>query len=493
MARRAALWSHFDIHPVFDSRLDEVYAFDTMLARSEPPQPAPGPRAILYTALVTLIAALGGLLFGFDTGVISGALLFIIPEFHLGPAAQGFVVGIVTLGALAGALLGGAAADAVGRRKTNIAGGAAFIVGSLVSAVAPGVATLIAGRFVIGVAIGLSSVAAPLYIAELASARRRGTLVSLFQLAVTVGILASFIIDELFAPTHAWRTMLGVAVIPGAALVFGMLPMPESPRWLVKRGRTDDAREALRRVRPAQDVDAELREIAVDIAQDQPAAWRDLAAPDLRPALVVGIGLAVFQQVTGINTIIYYAPQIFEAAGFGSATTALAATIGIGVVNVLATVVAIALVDHVGRRPLLLAGLTGMVVSLLALGVAWREAASAGWLGATTVACIGIYIVCFAFSLGPIVWLMIAEIYPNRIRARAASVSTAANWAANFVVSVTFPLLRASLGTSLTFLYAILGTIAIWFVARRVPETRGKSLEEIAAFWRSSSGTSPAR
>ena len=226
MARRAALWSHFDIHPVFDSRLDEVYAFDTMLARSEPPQPAPGPRTILYTALVTLIAALGGLLFGFDTGVISGALLFIIPEFHLGPAAQGFVVGIVTLGALAGALLGGAAADAVGRRKTNIAGGAAFIVGSLVSAVAPGVATLIAGRFVIGVAIGLSSVAAPLYIAELASARRRGTLVSLFQLAVTVGILASFIIDELFAPTHAWRTMLGVAVIPGAALVFGMLPMP---------------------------------------------------------------------------------------------------------------------------------------------------------------------------------------------------------------------------------------------------------------------------
>jgi len=230
----------------------------------------------------------------------------------------------------------------------------------------------------------------------------------------------------------------------------------------------------------------ELREIALDIAQDQPAAWRDLAAPDLRPALVVGIGLAVFQQVTGINTIIYYAPQIFEAAGFGSATTALAATIGIGVVNVLATIVAIALVDRVGRRPLLLAGLVGMVASLLVLGVAWRAAASAGWLGATTVACIGIYIVCFAFSLGPIVWLMIAEIYPNRIRARAASVSTAANWSANFLVSLTFPLLRASLGTSLTFLYAMLGTIAIWFVARRVPETRGKSLEEIAGFWRSS-------
>jgi sugar porter (SP) family MFS transporter len=460
-------------------------------------QPAPGGGAVPYATLITLIAALGGLLFGFDTGVISGALLFIIPDFHLGPAAQGFVVGVVTLGALIGALLGGAAADAVGRRPTNIAGGAAFILGSLVSAVAPDVATLIVGRFVIGIAIGLSSVAAPLYIAELAPARRRGTLVSLFQLAVTVGILASYIVDGMLAPTQAWRTMLGVAVIPGAALVFGMLPMPESPRWLMKHGRATEAEAALRRVRQdqkvEQKVDAELQEIAADIAQDRPAAWRDLSAPELRPALLVGIGLAVFQQVTGINTIIYYAPQIFEAAGFGSATTALAATTGIGVVNVLATVVAIALVDRWGRRPLLLAGLTGMIVSLLALAVASADGTSAGtstgWLGATTVACIGIYIVCFAFSLGPIVWLMISEIFPNRIRARAASVSTAANWAANFVVSLTFPLLRASLGSSLTFvLYALFGVIAIAFVARRVPETRGKTLEEIAADWRTSQG-----
>src|SRR5262249_3167670 len=207
------------------------------------------------------------------------------------------------------------------------------------------------------------------------------------------------------------------------------------------------------------------------------------------PALLVGIGLAVFQQVTGINTIIYYAPQIFEAAGFSSATTALAATTGIGVVNVLATLVAIGLVDRWGRRPLLLAGLTGMIVSLLALGLASHEGTSAGWLGAATVACIGLYIVCFAFSLGPIVWLMISEIFPNRIRARAASVSTAANWSANFVVSLTFPLLRESLGSSLTFaLYAFFGVIAMVFVARRVPETRGKTLEEIAAGWRTSQG-----
>src|SRR6266404_228025 len=457
-----------------------------MLARSDPPQPAPGPGAMLYATLVTLIAALGGLLFGFDTGVISGALLFIIPEFHLGAAAQGLVVGIVTLGALAGALLGGAAADAVGRRPTNIAGGATFIIGSLVSAAAPDVATLIVGRFVIGVAIGLSSVAAPLYIAELAPAGRRGTLVSLFQLAVTVGILASYVIDRMLAPTQAWRTMLGVAVIPGAALVFGMLPMPESPRWLMKHGRAAEAEAALRRVRQDQKVDAELQEIGADIAQDRPAAWRNLAAPELRPALLVGVGLAVFQQVTGINTIIYYAPQIFQAAGFGSATTALAATIGIGLVNVLATIVAIALVDRAGRRPLLVVGLIGMVASLLALAAASRMGAAAGWLGVTTVACVGIYIVCFAFSLGPITWIMIAEIFPNRMRARAASLSTAANWLANFVVTLTFPILRESLGSSLPFaLYAVFGIVAIGFVLRRVPETRGKLLEQIAEGWRS--------
>src|SRR2546428_12383438 len=200
-----------------------------------------------YATLITLVAALGGLLFGFDTGVISGALLFIIPECHLGAAAQGLVVGSVTLGALAGALLGGAAADAVGRRPTNIAGGATFIIGSLVSAAAPDVATLIVGRFVIGVAIGLSSVAAPLYIAELAPAGRRGTLVSLFQLAVTVGILASYVVHRMLAPATACPTLPAVLAIPGATLVFGMLPIPESPRWLLKHGRTGEAGPGLPR------------------------------------------------------------------------------------------------------------------------------------------------------------------------------------------------------------------------------------------------------
>ena len=243
--------------------------------------------------------------------MISGALLFIIPEFDLGPAAQGFVVGVVTLGALIGALLGGAAADAIGRRPTNIAGGAAFIVGSLVSAAAPDVATLIAGRFVIGIAIGLSSVAAPLYIAELAPARRRGTLVSLFQLAVTVGILVSYVIDGMLAPTRAWRTMLGVAVVPGAALCGNGMPMPNR-RAAMRRGRAAEAGAALRRVRHESEGGCRFREDRGRHWAGPSGAGETWRRRSCAPLGRIGCGL---QQVTGVNMIIYYAPR-FQAAGF---------------------------------------------------------------------------------------------------------------------------------------------------------------------------------
>ena len=455
----------------------------------EEPRPG-GTSPTVYVGMVAAIAAIGGLLFGYDTGVISGAILFITREFPMDDATQGFVVGVVTLGALVGALGAGALADAAGRRITNVAAGVIFVFASIACALAPGVATLVTGRFLVGVGIGLTSVAAPMYIAEVAPAAIRGRLVSGFQLAVTVGILFAYLVDEALAASGDWRWMLGLAVIPGALLAAGMLPMPESPRWLVKRGREDDARAVLTHVRGSGDPTAELNEIRADLAREgKGASWGDLLAPDVRGALVVGVGLAVFQQITGINAVIYYAPQIFQSAGFTSDSVALAATIGVGVINVLATFIAIGLVDRAGRKPLLIAGILGMITSLAVLAVAFREgspaATTVGRLGFVTIVCLAGYIVSFAFSLGPIVWLMISEIFPYRVRAAAIGVSTAANWAANFVVSLTFPILRQRLGSSPTFaIYAALGVLTLLFVVGRVPETKGRTLEEISRFWR---------
>jgi len=453
--------------------------------------------ANLYITMIAAVAAMGGLLFGFDTGVIAGAMLYIVPDLHLGPGGQGLVVSAVTFGALFGALAGGTSADAIGRRWTNIAAGLSFIIGSILSALAPNLEVLIASRIIIGAAIGLTSVAAPMYIAELAPRRQRGRLVSLFQLAVTLGILVSYLVDRALAPTQAWRWMLGLAFVPGTLLVLGMIPLPESPRWLMKSGAEDEARRVLALLRSPAQVEADMREIRDDLTHNQHSDWRELLMPGIRPALLIGIGLAVFQQVTGINTIIYYAPEIFQKAGFDKGTTALAATIGIGVVNVLSTLIAMWLVDRLGRKPLLLAGLGGMTASLATLGVAQRFGSTLGIeprsLAPITVGFIGLYIVCFAFSMGPIVWLMISEIFPNQSRARASAISTSANWMANFLVSLSFPVLQAAMGPSLWFLYAAMGLGAIMFVIGYVPETKGKSLEEISLQWRVQPAVLPAR
>src|SRR6202161_2979918 len=257
-----------------------------------PLSPGGRSRATFYITLIAAVAALGGLLFGFDTGVIAGAMLFIVPDFHLGPAQQGLVVSAVTFGALFGALVGGTSSDTIGRRWTNIAAGLSFIAGSIFSAIAPNVDVLIASRVLIGLAIGLTSVAAPMYIAELSPARNRGKLVSLFQLAITIGILVSYLVDRALAPEHAWRWMLGLAFIPGALLVLGMIAMPESPRWLLKTGAEKAARGALALVRSPDEIEAELTEIHEDLEHNRPAAWSEVLMPGLRPALIVGVGLA---------------------------------------------------------------------------------------------------------------------------------------------------------------------------------------------------------
>jgi SP family galactose:H+ symporter-like MFS transporter len=440
-----------------------------------------------FVAMVATVAGIGGGLFGYDTGVISGAILYIKKELPLDKATEGLVVGMVTLGALASALCAGVLADRGGRRLTNIATGIVFAAASLVCALANNVPTLIAGRFLVGCGIGLTSVGGPMYISEASPPRVRGTLVSLFQLAITLGILFAYIACAALAPSAAWRWMLGLGAIPGLLLAVAMIFMPESPRWLVRQGQRADARAVLAQIDPHTDPNVALAQLERDLAREGQGTWAELLQPSLRPALLVGVALAVFQQVTGINAVIYYAPQIFQSAGFSSDMVALAATMGIGLVNVLATFIAIWLVDRAGRKPLLIAGVLGMIAMLSVLSLAFHaQAAGQGTtsLGIITIVCLAIYIVCFAFSLGPIVWLMISEIYPLRNRGHAMAVSTASNWGSNFLVSFSFPLMNQQLGTSLTFLtYAAFGVLTLFFVLAKVPETKGRTLEDISRLW----------
>lgn len=450
-----------------------------------------GGKAGRWLALVGVVTILAGLLFGYDQGVISGALPLLTDQFELSTTMQQVVTSWVTLGALVGALVAGWLADGVGRRRAAILAGLLFLVGAVVQGTADGEWILVVGRVIVGFAVGVASVAAPLYAAEMAPARARGRYVSMYQLAITMGIFVAYLVDDVFTAEERWRPMFLLAVIPGAALAAVMLFMPETPRWLVKAGRTKEAAAALHKVQPDVDAAAQVATIEDDLAHDEQASWKEVFAPGVRKALWVGLGLAVIQQVTGINAVIYYSNEIFKEAGFSTAEEQAKATLyAIGAVNVLATFVAIAYVDRFGRKPLLRAGLVGMTVSLAALGLAFTifdesdTSAGSSVVGTLTLVCMVVYIASFAFSLGPVVWTMINEIYPNRIRGKAVSVATAANWAAAFVVSMTFLSLLDALGGSLTFwLFGVISIASFVWIGRKVPETKGKPLEEVAALF----------
>jgi len=436
-----------------------------------------------FVTMVSGISALAGLLFGYDTGVISGAILFVRKDFLLSTFQEEVVVAAVLLGAVAGAAFGGKLADALGRRKLLIHVAILFIIGAIGTALAPSPTLLAIGRVVVGVAIGIASFTAPLYISEVSPPAIRGKLVSLNQLMITLGIVVSYLADYGLADKEAWRWMFGLAAIPALILLIGLLFVPESPRWLMSRSQDDQARAVLQRIRESGDVSAELAEIKADLSL-QEGGWRELLNVSLRRPLVIGIGLAVFQQFTGINTVIYYAPTIFQLAGLHSASAAILATVGVGVVNVLLTIVALRMLDRAGRRPLLLYGLVGMVISLGVLGAAFLFASSSSVVAWLAVISLAVYVACFAIGLGPVFWLLISEIYPLKIRGRAMGVATMMNWGSNLIVALTFLSLLHSLGRSATFwLYAVIGIIAWFFVYRLVPETKGRTLEQIDAEW----------
>lgn len=451
-------------------------------SRSAPSQRKPQGRASLYLTVGT--AALGGLLFGYDTGVISGALLYLRESFHLTSTTQEIAVSAVLVGAILGALLAPHLSDALGRRITLIITALIFTLGAILTALSPNLGIFILWRIIVGVSIGIAASVVPSYISEIAPSRWRGMMVTLYQLAITVGIAVSYWVDLAFA--HAgmgWPPMFAIAVVPSLIFLGGMLFNPETPRWLASRGRWAEAELVLAHITDEQNTTVALEEIRNSLnSGEEHGALRKLLQPGLRLALMVGVGLAVFQQLVGINTIIYYAPTIFGLVGFGSNTAAILATSVIGVVNVLSTIAASILVDRAGRRPLLLWGSAGMVISLLTLSLIF--ALNSAHVGGLTLGMLMLYIVAFAIGMGPVFWVMSAELFPTQVRATGASISTLSNWVANLLVSVTFLSLINAIGISSTFiLYAALGVVAFLFILRYVPETRRKSLESIERYW----------
>ena len=437
-----------------------------------------------FVYVAAAISALGGMLFGYDTGVISGAILFISKDFSLTQLQVEIVVSCVLIGALIGAMTGGILADRFGRRRVIIATATLFVGGAIVTALSPTFTLLISGRIIVGAAIGVASFTTPLYISEVSPVKIRGRLVSINQVALTSGIVMSYLVDYALADIQGWRWMFGLAAVPAAILAVGMFWLPESPRWLVSKNLIDSARTVLERIRRTKDVGTELDDIQSSLAV-QSGGWRDLFTPVIRPALIVGVGLAILQQITGINTVIYYAPMIFEFTGAKSASASILATIGVGVVNVAMTVVALLLVDRVGRRPLLLIGLTGMIIGLGVLGLAFQLPSLSGSLGWIAEISLMLYVGAFAIGLGPVFWLLISEIYPLKIRGVAMSVATSANWGANLFVALTFLTLIQATGRSSTFwIYGLVGIGAWLFTWFYVPETKGRSLEDIESHWK---------
>ncbi|HEY3715439.1 MAG TPA: sugar porter family MFS transporter [Jatrophihabitantaceae bacterium] len=434
-------------------------------------------RHVLWGAAIT---ALGGLLFGYDTGVISGALLFIGKDFHgLTSFDKELLTSILLIGAAIGALAAGRIADRIGRRPTVLGTAALFLFGVMLAAFAPSYGVLVGARVVIGLAVGSASMVVPLYIGEVVPPRIRGALVSFNQLAITTGILASYLVDYGLASRQNWRLMFGLAAIPAILMFAGMLFQHESPHWLVAQGREDEARKVLRRVRDEGDIEAEIADVR-DLSARH-SGLRELLNPAVRHVMIIGVALAVFQQITGINTIIYYAPTLLSSAGLGNSAALLANVVN-GAVNVLMTIVAIRLLDRTGRRPLLLGGTSGMVVGMLLVALTFAIGGSHLHGGTAYIAIAGLllYTGSFAIGLGPVFWLLISEIYPVKIRGQAMSVATMANWGANFVVTISFLTLLSAIGNAGTFfLFAGLSVVSLAYFQRQVPETKTRSLQDI--------------
>ncbi len=448
--------------------------------------------------MLSFVAALGGFLFGFDTAVISGTISFVKIQFGMGAVAEGWFVSSALLGCILGVSVAGFLSDRFGRKKIMILSASLFFISAMGCAISANHTILIIYRLVGGLGVGVASMVSPMYISEISPAKYRGRMVSLYQLAITIGILTAYFTNawvlelsdkevtysnkwlQLIINSELWRGMFAMEMIP-ALLFLILLPfIPESPRWLTKTNRQDKAKEVLTRINGLEIADKEIVEIRESLTAGS-ASLKVLFKKGFRMALFIGIAIAFLQQFSGINAIIYYGPRILNEAGF-SISGALGGQVIIGIVNVLFTFGAIMTIDRFGRRPVLIVGVIGIIINLVVVGALFASNVSSG-IGLMTF--ILLYIACFAFSFGPIGWVIISEIYPTEIRGRAMSIATLSLWVGTWMVGQFVPWLLENIGPAYTFwLFAFLVFWTIPLTLKLVPETKGKSLEEIKKIWK---------
>ena len=448
---------------------------------------------MLYVVLVSMVAALGGLLFGYDTAVINGAIGPLEEHFNLDPQFQkGWVAASALLGCVLGVALAGILSDRFGRKKVLIVSAILFLISAIGTALPKDITTFIFFRIIGGVGVGAASITSPMYIAEISPARMRGRLVSVNQLAIVAGVLAVYFVNYFIAQQgdaawnvqYGWRWMFGSELLPAMLLLLLLFVVPESPRWLAKQGQSDTALGILSRIGGAEHAQTELAEIKNAIAQES-GSLRQLFQPGMKIVLVIGVVLAVLQQVTGVNVFMYFGTEIFKKMG-SSTNAALLQTVAVGSVNLTFTIIAIWTVDRLGRKPLMIIGASGMAISLLAMGGAAFYQKTDMWILFFMLG----YIACFALSVGPVTWVILSEIFPTRIRGRAMAVAAVFLWTANFVVTQTFTMMDESQWLTEKFhhgfpfwLYGALSVVLAVFVWQCVPETKGKTLEEIETMW----------
>jgi major inositol transporter-like SP family MFS transporter len=445
-----------------------------------------------FLSTIVLVSTFGGLLFGYDTGVINGALPYMARALSLNSYTEGLIASSLLFGAALGAVFGGRLSDYMGRRKNILYLAVLFFISTLGCTLAPNISVMISFRFLLGLAVGGASVAVPTYLAEISPAERRGRMVTKNELMIVGGQLLAFVFNAILGNTmgdssHVWRYMLAIAALPAIILFFGMMKVPESPRWLVSKGKKEEALQVLRKIRDEKQAKLELSEIESNLAEESGvnrATFKDLNVPWIRRIVFIGIGVGIVSQATGVNSIMYYGTEILRDAGFET-SAALIGNISNGAISVLATLVGIWLLGKIGRRPMMLTGLAGTTTVLLLIGVFSLTLEGSSAFPYVMLTLTVTFLAFMQGAIGPVLWVTLSEIFPLRLRGLGMGISVFFLWITNFVIGLMFPILLDKMGLSITFfIFAVLGLISIIFVNKCLPETKGRTLEELEHYFR---------